>query len=129
MRQNRTGARQPRRMTPDRAGPRGFLVPRRSPRPPPAAAGIVATGGRSAGRTAAGQLPAVPTPLRDVAGKGAFHHRGRQRIGLGSRVPSRMRMKVVITYRTPPHLDEAMKFAAGRCGACMPSPDARIGPP
>ena len=67
----------------------------------------------SAADTAAGQCPQVPTPMQDVAGKVAFITGGDSGIGLGiARAFTDAGMKVVITYRTKAHLDEAMKVLA-----------------
>ncbi len=60
--------------------------------------------------------PSVPTPMKDVEGKVAFITGGDSGIGLGvARACVDAGMKVVITYRTQSHLDEAMKYlqAAG----------------
>jgi len=55
--------------------------------------------------------PAVPTPMKDVEGKVAFITGGDSGIGLGvARAFTDAGMKVVITYRTKAHLDEAMKY-------------------
>jgi len=56
------------------------------------------------------ECPAVPTPMKDVEGKVAFITGGDSGIGLGiARACADAGMKVVITYRTQSHLDEAMK--------------------
>jgi NAD(P)-dependent dehydrogenase (short-subunit alcohol dehydrogenase family) len=61
-----------------------------------------------------GACPSVPTPMRDVEGKVAFITGGDSGIGLGiARAFTDAGMKVVITYRTRAHLDEAMKYLAG----------------
>ena len=53
----------------------------------------------------------VPTPMKDVEGKVAFITGGDSGIGLGiARAFTDAGMKVVITYRTQAHLDEAMKY-------------------
>jgi NAD(P)-dependent dehydrogenase (short-subunit alcohol dehydrogenase family) len=58
--------------------------------------------------------PVVPTPMKNVAGKVAFITGGDSGIGLGvARAFTDAGMKVVITYRTQSHLDEAMKYLAG----------------
>jgi len=59
------------------------------------------------------ECPAVPTPMKDVEGKVAFITGGDSGIGLGTaRAFTEAGMKVVITYRTRSHLDEAMKYLA-----------------
>ena len=56
----------------------------------------------------------VPAPMREVEGKVAFITGGDSGIGLGiARAFTDAGMKVVITYRTRSHLDEAMKLLAG----------------
>jgi NAD(P)-dependent dehydrogenase (short-subunit alcohol dehydrogenase family) len=58
--------------------------------------------------------PTVPTPMKDVEGKVAFITGGNSGIGLGiARAFADAGMKVVITYRSRQHLDEAMKLLAG----------------
>lgn len=67
----------------------------------------------SAARPAVGPAacPIVPTPMKDVDGKVAFITGGDSGIGLGiARAFTDAGMKVVITYRTKSHLDEAMKY-------------------
>jgi NAD(P)-dependent dehydrogenase (short-subunit alcohol dehydrogenase family) len=60
------------------------------------------------------ECPSVPTPMRDVAGKVAFITGGDSGIGLGiARAFTDAGMKVVITYRSKKHLDDAMKALAG----------------
>jgi NAD(P)-dependent dehydrogenase (short-subunit alcohol dehydrogenase family) len=79
-----------------------------------AAAALVGTGRAVAASDAAGSCPTVPTPMRDVAGKVAFITGGDSGIGLGiARAFTDAGMKVVITYRTRSHLDEAMKLLQG----------------
>ena len=59
---------------------------------------------------------AGPAPMKDVEGKVAFITGGDSGIGLGiARACADAGMKVVITYRTKAHLDDAMKYlgAAG----------------
>jgi NAD(P)-dependent dehydrogenase (short-subunit alcohol dehydrogenase family) len=57
--------------------------------------------------------PEVKTPLKDVEGKVAFITGGDSGIGLGiARACAESGMKIVITYRTKSHLDEAMKLLA-----------------
>ena len=80
------------------------------------AAGLVAPGRTVAAAPDAPSCPAVPTPMREVQGKVAFITGGDSGIGLGiARAFTDAGMKVVITYRTQAHLDEAMKYlqAAG----------------
>jgi NAD(P)-dependent dehydrogenase (short-subunit alcohol dehydrogenase family) len=56
----------------------------------------------------------VPTPMKDVEGKVVFITGGDSGIGLGvARACADAGMKVVITYRTQAHLDEAMKYLHG----------------
>ena len=58
--------------------------------------------------------PVVPTPMKEVAGKVAFITGGDSGIGLGiARAFTDAGMKVVITYRTKKHLDDAMKALQG----------------
>ncbi len=68
-----------------------------------------------ASRNAApGECPEVPTPMKDVEGKVAFITGGDSGIGLGiARAFTDAGMKVVITYRTKKHLDQAMRVLAG----------------
>lgn len=116
MRQNRNrGPSAADALTPDGQARRGFLGTAALATAATAAAGIVATG-RAVGAAgpAADNCPAVPTPLRDVAGKVAFITGGDSGIGLGiARAFTDAGMKVVITYRTRSHLDEAMKLLQG----------------
>jgi NAD(P)-dependent dehydrogenase (short-subunit alcohol dehydrogenase family) len=94
---------------------RGFLGTAALAAAGSAAAGVVATGRVvAAAAPAADNCPAVPTPMRDVAGKVAFITGGDSGIGLGiARAFTDAGMKVVITYRTRSHLDEAMKLLQG----------------
>jgi NAD(P)-dependent dehydrogenase (short-subunit alcohol dehydrogenase family) len=80
-----------------------------------ATAGLVATGRSVAtAADATASCPEVPAPMRDVEGKVAFITGGDSGIGLGiARAFTDAGMKVVITYRTRAHLDEAMKLLAG----------------
>jgi NAD(P)-dependent dehydrogenase (short-subunit alcohol dehydrogenase family) len=85
-----------------------------------AAAGTTAAlvpGLRTAAADAApANCPTIPLPMKDVEGKVAFITGGDSGIGLGiARAFTDAGMKVVITYRTKSHLDEAMKYlqAAG----------------
>jgi len=60
------------------------------------------------------ECPTIPTPMRDVEGKVAFITGGDSGIGLGvARAFTDAGMKVVITYRTKSHLDEAMQYLEG----------------
>jgi NAD(P)-dependent dehydrogenase (short-subunit alcohol dehydrogenase family) len=66
------------------------------------------------GTGAPSECPTVPTPMKEVAGKVAFITGGDSGIGLGiARAFTDAGMKVVITYRTKKHLDDAMKVLAG----------------
>jgi NAD(P)-dependent dehydrogenase (short-subunit alcohol dehydrogenase family) len=57
--------------------------------------------------------PEVKTPLKDVEGKVAFITGGDSGIGLGiARACAEAGMKLVITYRSQAHLDEALKLLA-----------------
>jgi len=77
-------------------------------------AGMPARADDAQGKTAPGECPAVPTPMKDVEGKVAFITGGDSGIGLGiARAFTDAGMKVVITYRTKKHLDDAMKALAG----------------
>ncbi len=68
-----------------------------------------AAGASGAGTTAA-NCTTTPAPMKDVEGKVAFITGGDSGIGLGiARACTEAGMKVVITYRTSTHLDEAMK--------------------
>lgn len=63
---------------------------------------------------ASAKCPDVKIPMKDVAGKVAFITGGSSGIGLGiARAFADAGMKIVITYRTPAHLDEGMKVLAG----------------
>jgi len=77
--------------------------------------GALSAEAAEAGRdTVPGECPAVPTPMRDVEGKVAFITGGDSGIGLGiARAFTDAGMKVVITYRSKKHLDDAMKLLAG----------------
>src|ERR1700722_20445033 len=75
--------------------------------PPGRAEAVAAPNGSS-------NCPSVPTPMKDVEGKVAFITGGDSGIGLGiARACADAGMKVVITYRTKSHLDEAMKYLEG----------------
>jgi NAD(P)-dependent dehydrogenase (short-subunit alcohol dehydrogenase family) len=61
----------------------------------------------------AATCPTVAAPMKDVEGKVAFITGGDSGIGLGiARACADAGMKVVITYRTKAHLDDAMKLLA-----------------
>jgi NAD(P)-dependent dehydrogenase (short-subunit alcohol dehydrogenase family) len=116
MRQNRNnGPSVTDALTADGHARRGFLGTAALATAATAAAGIVATGRAvAAAAPAADNCPVVPTPMRDVAGKVAFITGGDSGIGLGiARAFTEAGMKVVITYRTRSHLDEAMKLLQG----------------
>jgi NAD(P)-dependent dehydrogenase (short-subunit alcohol dehydrogenase family) len=66
---------------------------------------------RAATPEASGSCPSVPQPMREVEGKVAFITGGDSGIGLGiAKACTDAGMKVVITYLTRSHLDEAMKL-------------------
>ena len=76
--------------------------------------GLPAAAATSPTDTAPANCPTVPTPMKDVEGKVAFITGGDSGIGLGiARAFTDAGMKVVITYRTRSHLDEAMKYLEG----------------
>ncbi len=102
-------------LTPDGQARRGFLGTAALATAATAAAGLVARGrAAAAAPQAAGSCPAVPAPMREVAGKVAFITGGDSGIGLGiAKAFTDAGMKVVITYRTRSHLDEAMKLLQG----------------
>jgi NAD(P)-dependent dehydrogenase (short-subunit alcohol dehydrogenase family) len=76
--------------------------------------GLPTSAAASNGTVVPSECPAVPTPMKDVAGKVAFITGGDSGIGLGiARAFTDAGMKVVITYRTKKHLDDAMKVLAG----------------
>jgi len=57
------------------------------------------------------ELPNPTAPLRDLAGKVAFITGGSSGIGLGiARACAEAGMKVIITYRTPEHYEEAKNY-------------------
>jgi NAD(P)-dependent dehydrogenase (short-subunit alcohol dehydrogenase family) len=96
-------------LTADGQARRGFLGAAALATAATAAAGIVRSGPALAATP--DNCPAVPMPMRDVAGKVAFITGGDSGIGLGiARAFTQAGMKVVITYRTRSHLDEAMKL-------------------
>jgi NAD(P)-dependent dehydrogenase (short-subunit alcohol dehydrogenase family) len=96
----------------------GVLNPKTAIAAEPVAASTV--GSEPSGK-APGSCSAVKTPMKDVAGKVAFITGGDSGIGLGmARAFASAGMKVVITYRTKTHLDEALEYlkdAAGRVRA------------
>ena len=102
-------------LTPGGKARRGFLGSAALATAATAAAGLVPAGRSiAASGPAAGSCPAAPAPMRDVAGKVAFITGGDSGIGLGiARAFTDAGMKVVITYRTRSHLDEAMKLLPG----------------
>ncbi len=66
--------------------------------------------GAGAADPALGDCPAVRSPMQDVEGKVAFITGGDSGIGLGmARAFAESGMKIVITYRTKRHLDQAMQ--------------------
>ena len=76
--------------------------------------GLSASAADTGGGAVPSECPTVPTPMKDVAGKVAFITGGDSGIGLGiARAFTDAGMKVVITYRTKKHLDDAMKVLAG----------------
>src|ERR1700734_1836221 len=102
------------KLTPVGQARRGFLGSAALATAATAAAGLAATGRAVAAADVAGTCPTVPTPMREVAGKVAFITGGDSGIGLGiARAFTDAGMKVVITYRTRSHLDEAMKLLQG----------------
>src|SRR5580704_5504168 len=102
-------------LTPGGQSRRGFLGTAALATAASAAAGLVPAGRSvAASGGAGGSCPAVPTPMRDVEGKVAFITGGDSGIGLGiARAFTDAGMKVVTTYRTRSHLDEAMKLLQG----------------
>ena len=63
---------------------------------------------------ASSRCSAVDAPMKDVDGKVAFVTGGDSGIGLGiARAFTEAGMKVVITYRSKAHLDDAMKYLEG----------------
>ena len=116
MRQNRNQGRSAAEtLTADGQARRGFLGSAALATAATAAAGMVATGRAVAAAVpAADNCPVVATPMREVTGKVAFITGGDSGIGLGiARAFTDAGMKVVITYRTRSHLDEAMKQLQG----------------
>src|SRR5580658_507937 len=102
------------KLTPVGQARRGFLGTAALATAATAAAGLVATGRAVAAPDALADCPVVPTPMREVEGKVAFITGGDSGIGLGiARAFTDAGMKVVITYRTRAHLDEAMKLLQG----------------
>jgi NAD(P)-dependent dehydrogenase (short-subunit alcohol dehydrogenase family) len=115
MSQNRDKASNGDALTPGGQSRRGFLGTAALATAASAAAGLVPAGRSvAAAAEAPGSCPSVPTPMRDVEGKVAFITGGDSGIGLGiARAFTDAGMKVVITYRTRSHLDEAMKLLQG----------------
>jgi NAD(P)-dependent dehydrogenase (short-subunit alcohol dehydrogenase family) len=102
------------KLTPGGRARRGFLGSAALATAATAAAGLVGTARAVAASDAPVTCPAVPAPMRDVEGKVAFITGGDSGIGLGiARAFTDAGMKVVITYRTRAHLDEAMKLLQG----------------
>jgi NAD(P)-dependent dehydrogenase (short-subunit alcohol dehydrogenase family) len=103
------------RLTPGGRARRGFLGTAALATAATAAAGLVPAGRSvAAAGNAGGSCTALPAPMREVAGKVAFITGGDSGIGLGiARAFTDAGMKVVITYRTRSHLDDAMKLLAG----------------
>lgn len=102
------------KLTPVGQARRGFLGSAALATAATATAGLVPTGRAVAAADLAPTCPAVPTPMREVQGKVAFITGGDSGIGLGiARAFTDAGMKVVITYRTQAHLDEAMKLLKG----------------
>jgi NAD(P)-dependent dehydrogenase (short-subunit alcohol dehydrogenase family) len=103
-------------LTPGGQARRGFLGNAALATAATATAGLVATGRLVAAErdVPTASCPTVPTPMRDVTGKVAFITGGDSGIGLGiARAFTDAGMKVVITYRTRSHLDEAMQLLQG----------------
>lgn len=102
-------------LTPGGRSRRGFLGSAALATAATATAGMMASGRPVAAHAdALANCPTVPTPMRDVEGKVAFITGGDSGIGLGiARAFTDAGMKVVITYRSRTHLDEAMKLLAG----------------
>ncbi len=100
------------RLTPVGEARRGFLGS--AALATAATAAGLAPAGRSLAAAGTASCPGVPAPMREVEGKVAFITGGDSGIGLGiARAFTNAGMKVVITYRTRSHLDEAMKLLAG----------------
>lgn len=101
-------------LTPGGRDRRGFLGSAALAAAGTATAAMVTTDRSVAAADPAGNCPSVPTPMRDVEGKVAFITGGDSGIGLGiAKAFSDAGMKIVITYRTRSHLDEAMKLLDG----------------
>jgi NAD(P)-dependent dehydrogenase (short-subunit alcohol dehydrogenase family) len=102
------------RLTPIGQSRRGFLGTAALATAVTAATGLAASGRAVEAADAPGACPTVPAPMHNVEGKVAFITGGDSGIGLGiARAFTDAGMKVVITYRTRSHLDEAMKLLAG----------------
>lgn len=114
MSQNRVKSPAADALTPGGHARRGFLGTAALATAATAAGALLPSGGAVAAAATPGNCPAVPTPMRDVEGKVAFITGGDSGIGLGiARAFTDAGMKVVITYRTRSHLDEAMKLLQG----------------
>ncbi len=103
-------------LTPGGRARRGFLGSAALATAATATAGLMASDRSvaTAADAAAAGCTDVPAPMREVDGKVAFITGGDSGIGLGiARAFTDAGMKVVITYRTRSHLDEAMKLLAG----------------
>src|SRR5580698_6598047 len=102
------------KLTPGGQARRGFLGSAALATAATAAAGLVGSGRAVGASSVTATCPTVPTPMHDVEGKVAFITGGDSGIGLGiARAFTDAGMKVVITYRTRAHLDEAMKLMQG----------------
>ncbi|HEV2700478.1 MAG TPA: SDR family NAD(P)-dependent oxidoreductase [Steroidobacteraceae bacterium] len=102
------------KLTPGGQARRGFLGTAALATAATAATGLVGTGRAMAASGTTATCPVVPTPMKEVEGKVAFITGGDSGIGLGiARAFTDAGMKVVITYRTRAHLDEAMKLLQG----------------
>ena len=76
--------------------------------------GLTTAAAKSATDALPASCPVTVAPMKDVEGKVAFITGGDSGIGLGvARAFTDAGMKVVITYRTKAHLDEAMKYLEG----------------
>jgi NAD(P)-dependent dehydrogenase (short-subunit alcohol dehydrogenase family) len=74
----------------------------------------LATAAEPSAAAAPASCPSVPIPMKEVEGKVAFITGGNSGIGLGiARAFTDAGMKVVITYRSQAHLDEAMTYLKG----------------
>jgi NAD(P)-dependent dehydrogenase (short-subunit alcohol dehydrogenase family) len=102
-------------LTPGGRSRRGFLGSAALATAATATAGLIGSDRSVAtAATSAAACVDLPAPMREVEGKVAFITGGDSGIGLGiARTFADAGMKVVITYRTRSHLDEAMKLLAG----------------